>query len=118
MFHHADVNIGIGIALFTDSFSIFAASGAPIWLYVSYIVVIVLLFAVCIPFIIHWTKLKKVMKKEKSPEEIELKKRDESEEVAVPDKQLISFNVAWGSLGVFTGLTLVVILVLIILIAI
>lgn len=123
-----DVNIGLGLSIFTSTYSKFSDSNAPVWLYVSYIVAMVLIFVVAIPLIKQCNKgWKKWREEDRNGEDITLSvgneiilERKYSRKTS-PErlKKLFMENATeWIALVIFLGLTLAVVLVLIVLILI
>lgn len=108
--HLADVNVGLGLYIFTYGFSEFRTSGAPIWLYVAYTVFIMFFFVICYPCLVHCAVLKRKVKRRKTPEEIEL--TEKGSEGADEEAQLPVMFSMWISLGVFSGTTIIVVVVL------
>ena len=127
-----DVNVGLGIAIFTTTYSRFGDTNAPLWLYVAYVVLIVLIFTVAIPLIQECVKGWKKWKKVGDPdgEEITLSVGDQvvmerkfphsgrpSSPREVADC-LLDRASDWTALLVFLAVTLPAIFILIVLIAV
>lgn len=110
------MNVGLGITIFTYTYSEFSASGAPIWLYIAYVILVVILFAVALPIIKKCVETRKKKKSDNS-EEIQLQSREERNETGY-EEPAKHFSHLWISLGLYVGLTLAVVIVLGVLIVI
>lgn len=113
----SDINIVLGLAIFSYAFS--DVDGAPLWLFVAYTVLMVLLYIMGFPVLKY--KLSKT--KSSNPEEMALQDGDDDgdddKESPGPGKVPVKGSLfLWMALGAFLGVTISVVTVLIILIAV
>ena len=111
------MNIGLGLSIFTYSYSEIAANGAIIWVYVAYVGVMTLIFVIVLPSLAHYTHIKGKTSRKKDPEEIELRSKEEEEmgEGEAYERPKLP-KAPWVALGAFAGTTIVFLVVIITLI--
>lgn len=113
MHDYADANVGLGLSIFTYSYSRFNSSGAPIWFYVAFVITTALLLAAYFPCVTRCARLRR----KKGPEEEELRARDELESKEQPMEPKRAPVSVWVAVGAFFSFTLISVVVLIILIS-
>ena len=113
----SDINIILGLAIFSYAYS--DEGGAPLWLFVAYTILMVVLYIMGFPVL----KYRLSKPKSDKPEEMALQPHDDDDDDAAggdgPSKGPVKWSLfLWIALGIFLGVTITVVTVQIVLIAV